>query len=478
MIYDVLVIGGGVIGCMTARELSKYKLLVCLAEKQNDVAVGATKANSGIIHGGYDPIPNTLKAELNAKGVEKLFEAAEMLNVPYRKNGSLVCAFGKEEEQEIYTLFERGRQNGISGLRIISGDEARKIEPELSEEVTLALQVQKAGIISPYKLAIASMGNAMDNGVAFERNFEVSDISKNEEGVFVVTSNDGKVLKCRYLINCAGAYSGIISKMAGGEEYNIIPRAGEYMLLDKTEGKTVSHTIFQVPTKAGKGVLVTPTADGNLLLGPTAAQVEYSDNTNTTSKGLSDVSILVKKSVPTVDLSKVITSFTGVRASIKGGDFIIEESKLVGGLINAVAIDSPGLTCCVAIAEYIVNLLKKSGLYLESRADWNGFRTSEDTFYKLDDNQKNEFIKTHAAYGRIICRCEGITEGEIRACLSQNPPAWDMDGVKRRTRTGMGRCQGGFCSPYVIKLISEELGIPMEEVTKKGGKSYMLTGRL
>lgn len=477
MIYDVLIAGAGVIGGMVARELSKYNLSVCIVEKENDVATGASKANSGIIHGGYDPEPETLKAKMNTEGVALLYEAAKMLNVPHKQNGSMICAFSEEENATIDQLFERGITNKILGMKVISGDEARKLEPALSKNITKVLLVPSAGIICPYKLTIAAIGNAMDNGVELVRNFEICDI-KNNDGIFTLISTENETLQGKYLINCAGCYSDKIAKLAGDGDFEIIPRSGEYLLLDKTQGQTVSHTIFQVPSSEGKGILVTPTADGNLLTGPTASAVSTPEDKEITPAGIRTVINLAKKSVPDVQFSQVITSFSGVRSSEKNGDFIIETSKKVAGLINVAAIDSPGLTSCVAIARYVTNLLKKTGVTLENKSNWNGCREDTEAFNHMSDDEKNVFIKKNPAFGKIVCRCETITEGEIRDAIRRNPPALDMDGVKRRTRSGMGRCQGGFCSPYIMKLISEEHNIPMEKITKKGKGSEMLSGRI
>lgn len=474
--YDVVIAGAGVIGAMTARELTKYKLSVCVLEKENDVAMGASKANSGIIHGGFDPEPGTLKAKLNAKGVPLLYKAAKELNVPCKNNGSLVVAFTSTEEPVIDELYTRGKANGIDGMQILSGDEARKAEKNLSEKVTKALLVTGAGIICPYALTIAAMGNAMDNGATLKRNFEITDIKKDD--VFTVFSADGRTVKARRFINCAGAYSDKIAKMLGDDFFEIIPRAGEYMLLDKNEGKTVSHTIFQVPTEKGKGILVTPTADGNLLLGPTAEKVNSPKNTETTENGLNTVANLAKKSVPSVNTRAVITSFSGVRATPKSGDFIIEISKKTDGLIHAAGIDSPGLTCSAAIAEYIADLLKESGLKMQNNPDFVPTRADTHFFKKMSDDEKNAFIKQNPAYGRIVCRCETVSEGEITDALHRNPKALDIDGVKRRTRSGMGRCQGGFCMPYVMKLIAKECKIEETEITKKGNKSNTVIGKL
>ena len=477
MIYDVLIIGAGVIGGMAARELSRYQLSVCLLEKENDVACGATRANSGIIHGGYDPEPGTLKATLNTAGVSMLYEAARQLHVPHVNNGSLVCAFSQEEDAAVWELYDRGIVNGISGLKVLTGDEARILEPELSGAVTSALHIPTAGIICPYELTIAAVGNAIENGVELRRNFAVSAIQKQEHG-YAVTSATGETVKARYILNCAGGYADAVARMVGDDYFTIIPRSGEYILLDKQEGSRVRHTIFQVPSVEGKGILVSPTVDGNLLTGPTATKVATPESRDTTPAGLAQVQKLAAKSVPSVNFRQVITSFTGVRASEAGGDFIIEGSKKAPGVIHVAAIDSPGLTCCVSIAKYVAVLLRSTGLELTEKADWNGCREDPHAFRKMTDEEKNAFIQENPDYGKIVCRCETVSEGEIRAAIRRAPGARDIDGVKRRTRSGMGRCQGGFCGPYVMALIAEELGIPMEDVTKNGGESRMLTGRI
>ena len=414
---------------------------------------------------------------MNTDGVEKLFRTAEKLHVPVSRCGSLVVAFSAEEDETVRTLYERGLANGIGGLSVLSGDEARRQEPALSSAVTSALWVPNAGIVCPYQLTIAAVGNAMDNGADLKLNFEIVSVSRGEDG-FTVTAADGQCVRGRYLVNCAGGHADAVAAMTGDGFFTIIPRAGEYMLLDKTEGGRVRHTVFQVPTKEGKGVLVTPTADGNLLVGPTAARVPAAESTETTPAGLDAVARLSKKSVPDVNLRGVITSFTGVRASVEGGDFIIEPSKKVPGLLHVAGIDSPGLTCCVAIAEYAVKLLSGMGLTLDKNPAFDGERADVHAFRHMSDDEKDAYIKQHPDYGKIVCRCETVTEGEIRDALRRNPAASDIDGVKRRTRAGMGRCQGGFCMPYVMRLISEERGIAMTDVTKTGDGSKPLTGRI
>ena len=477
MVYDVAIVGAGVIGGMLARELSRYDLSVCLLEKENDVAMGASKANSGIVHGGYDPEPGTLKAKLNTAGVEQLFTAAKELNVPIIRNGSMVCAFSAEEEPMIRELYQRGQENQIPGLEILTGDQARQLEPNLSDKVTMVLHVTNAGIVGPYELTIAAVGNAMDNGVELKRNFAVAEIKRKADS-FSVVSAAGEQVQSRYLVNCAGGGSDQIAALAGDGFFTVIPRAGEYMLLDKAEGSRVSHTIFQTPSKEGKGILVSPTVDGNLLTGPTAAKVATPEARDTTPAGLEQVQRLAAKSVPSVNFRQVITSFTGVRSSEASGDFIIEPSKATAGVVHVAAIDSPGLTCCVSIAKYAVELLASIGLTLVAKADWNGERENTHAFREMTDEEKDAYIRQNPDYGKIVCRCETVSEGEIRAAIRRNPGAMDIDGVKRRTRSGMGRCQGGFCGPYVMALIAQENGIPMETVTKCGGDSYMLTGRI
>lgn len=476
MMYDIVIAGAGVIGGMLARELSKYKLRICILEKENDVACGASRANSGIVHGGYDPEPGTLKARLNTVGVEKLYAVANELSVPYRKNCSMVCAFGEREDATVEMLYQRGLENGITDLEILTGDEARKIEPNLSENVSSVLHVKNAGIICPYQLTIAAVGNAMDNGTELRRNFEINRIEKTADG-FIVASADGEQVTGKYLINCAGTGSDRVAKLAGDDSFTIIPRAGEYLLMDKAEGSRVDHTIFQVPTVDGKGILVTPTADGNLLIGPTATAVQGGNSTQTTPEGVAAVQRLALKSVPSVNLRSVITSFAGVRASVLGGDFIIGFSEKVENFINVAAIDSPGLTCCVAIAEYVVSLMKQRGIAFEQNTEFVPNRQDVHAFHKMSNAEKNAYIQQYPEFGKIVCRCEGISEGEILQALRINPPARDVDGVKRRTRSGMGRCQGGFCGPAVMKLIAGEMGIPKEQVTKSGKGSQIVSGK-
>ncbi len=475
MIYDVIIAGCGVVGAMTARELTRYKLRVCVLEKGNDVSEGASRANSGIIHAGYDPEPGTLKAEMNVSGVPLLYEAARELSVPFKNNGSLVCAFNDTQDKTVRELFERGKANGVPKLKVLSGDEARALEPALSTEVTSALYAGTAGVISPYELTVAAAGNAIDNGAELKRDFEITRIER-EGGVFTVRSADGDQVRGKYLINAAGGFSDKIAEMAGDGFFRIIPRSGEYLLFDKAVGGTVSRTLFPVPTEKGKGCLVIPTVHGNLLAGPTATPVPTPESRDTTSEGLALVRASSALLVPSLDFSKVITSFTGVRSSEKSGDFIIKASEKVKGLVHLAAIDSPGLSSCAAIAKRACSLLSEQGLKLSPNESFDPVRAPQSAFALMSDREKDAYIKKNPDYGRIVCRCEGVSEGEIREAVRREPRALSVDAVKRRTRAGMGRCQGGFCSPFVMKIISEETGIPLDKVTKSGKNSYLICG--
>ena len=389
----------------------------------------------------------------------------------------MVCAFSAEEEPLLEELYQQGQENGIPGLALLTGDEARQLEPNLSAAVTKVLHVTNAGIICPYELTVAAIGNAMDNGVELIRNFAVSAISRDQD-VFTVRAASGEQIQTKFLVNCAGGYSDKIAALVGDDFFTVIPRAGEYMLLDKAEGSRVSHTLFQCPTAEGKGILVSPTVDGNLLVGPTATKVATPESRDTTPEGLSVVERLASKSVPSVNFRQVITSFTGVRASETRGEFILQASQTVPGLVHAGAIDSPGLTCCVSIAQYLVNLLSLQGLSILNKDNWDGNRENPHAFRQMTDEEKDAFIQKNPAYGKIVCRCETVSEGEILAAIRNNPKAVDIDGVKRRTRSGMGRCQGGFCGPYVMELLAREMNVPMEQITKNGGDSYMVIGKI
>ena len=472
--YDVAIIGGGVVGCMIARKLSSFNLDICLVEKDSDVAMGATRANSAIVHAGFDAKVGTLKALLNVRGSEMMEDIARELGVKYKRNGSLVIGFSEEDRVSLGELCERGIKNGVKGVRVVDRDELKSLEPNISDNALCALYAPTGAIICPYELTIAAMGNAMDNGADLFLNFPVESISHTGEA-YKISSADSLV-NAKYVINAAGLYSDEIAKMVGDDSFSVHARRGEYILLDRECGKIANHTIFRVPSKMGKGILVSPTVDGNLLLGPTSEDIDDKADKQVTRHGLDKVIKEAGENLSVnVPINKSITSFCGLRSVGSTGDFIINSN--VKNFINVAGIESPGLSSAPAIAEYVADMLEGMGLELTKKADFNPIRATKHAFHEASLEEKNEYIKRDSSYGRIICRCETVSEGEILDAIRSNPPALTVDAVKRRTRSGMGRCQGGFCGTYVMELISREHNIPFEKVTKSGGNSIMVTGK-
>lgn len=472
MCYDVAIIGAGVVGALTARQLSKYNLKTVLLEGANDVAMGASKANSGIVHGGFDAKPGTLKAKLNVKGCAAMAGLCEDLSVPYKNNGSLVVAFSEEEMQTVKELYDRGIANGVPNMKILDKEELKALEPNLSDECFGALSAESAGIVCPYELTIAATENAVVNGVEFCRNFKVKAIDF-ADGVFTVKS-DNKEIKTKYVVDAAGAHSDEIAAMIGDNSVELVMRRGEYFILDKAVGNMVSHTIFQCPTKMGKGILVSPTVDGNLLIGPTAEDIDSKDDTSTTLDGFNTIKTYAVKSCPSVSSRNAITSFTGLRAHPVNDDFILGPSKVNPQFIHASGIESPGLTSAPAIAEYLGDIIVNAIGNVSKNESFNGIRKDVFRFRHATDAEKQAAIAKNPAYGRIICRCETITEGEIIDAIKAPAGARDVDGVKRRTRAGMGRCQGGFCGSKVVEILARELGTEVNEITKFGNGSNIL----
>jgi len=466
--FDVAVIGAGVVGGAVARELSKYDLSVVILEKCADVAMGATRANSAIVHAGFDAKEGTLKAKLNVKGSLMMEKYAAELGVKYKKNGSLVVGFSDEDRATLEELCKRGIENGVPGVKVLSADEVRNIEPNVGEGVTCALHAPSGAIICPYELCMAEIGNAMDNGAELKLNFGVCAIEKCGEAYRV--SNGSDFVEAKYVVNCAGVYSDDVARLVGDDSFSVIPRRGEYMLLDKECGALVSHTIFRCPSKMGKGILVSPTVDGNLLLGPTAENIDDKEDKSTTASGLAKVRAQAAEQVRGINFGKVITSFTGLRSVGSTGDFII---NVKDGFVNCAGIESPGLSSAPAIGEYVRELLSAEGLALTPKSDFVATRRPMHYFKEATEEEKNAIIAENPAFAHIICRCELVSEGEIVEAIHTNPKPYDVDAVKRRTRSGMGRCQGGFCSPYVVEILARELGVDYLAVTKCGGESFI-----
>lgn len=459
MVYDVAIIGAGVTGAMTARELSRYELSVCVIEKESDVAMGASKANSGIVHAGFDAKSGTLKARFNVEGSLMMEKITKELGVKYKRNGSMVLAFREEERDVLLELYERGIRNGVGGLEIINGERIRELEENVSDKALYALHAKTGAIVCPYELTIAAMGHAMDNGVELFLESRVLDISC-DNGAFEVETTKGTI-KARYIINAAGLYADKISRMVGDDSFEITPRKGEYLLLDKELCGLVGHTIFKVPTKMGKGVLVSPTVDGNILLGPTSEDIYDKEDTQTTRVGIEKIINSAAECVKNIPFVSVITSFTGLRATTKNGDFLITAPK--PNFLNLAGIDSPGLTAAPAIAVHVSNMLKDMGLELVEKKDY----TSTRKIYQVEKSR----------YNKMVCRCEKVSEGKIIEAIHTNPKAITVDAIKRRTRSGMGRCQGGFCMPSVVSILARELGIDVCEVRKSGGDSRIVVGK-
>ncbi len=470
--YDIAIIGAGVVGTMIARTLMRYNVSVCVLEKANDVAMGATKANSAIVHAGFDAKEDTLKARLNVAGSKLMQKITSELGVKYKKNGSLVIGFNDDDLKVLTMLFERGQYNGVEGMRIMNAKQIYLLEPNLSRDVKYALYVPTGAIVCPYELCIAAMGNAMDNGAELKLNFEVKSITE-KDGVYEIKS-DTEAISAKTVINAAGVYADRIAKMIGDDSFDILPRRGEYILLDKECGNMVSHTIFRTPGSMGKGILVTPTVDGNLLLGPTSEDIADKEDKSTTSSGLDKIITQARENVDGIPFNKTITSFCGLRAVGSTGDFIITTPKST--FVNVAGIESPGLSASPAIAEYVVDILKAQGMELRENERFNPIRKPAHYFREASAEERTEIIKKDSSFGRIICRCETVSEGEILEAIHTNPRPTDLDGVKRRTRAQMGRCQGGFCVPYITELLSRELGIPYDKVTKNGGSSLVNMG--
>ena len=472
MKYDVAVIGAGVVGSLITRELSKYNIKIALLERCNDCAMGATKANSAIVHAGFDAKPGTLKAKLNVRGVELMKTFCKELNVPLRNNGALVVAFSEEEMPHLEELLKRGEENGVPELRIVKRDELKKLEPNIGDTAVGALVAPTSSIVCPYELTIAGVENAVTNGAEFIRNCEVTGIkSENEE--FVLSTTAGEIT-AKYVINAAGVHSGKIAKLIGDNSVEIIVRHGDYYLLDKSQGTLASHTIFQCPTKMGKGVLVSPTVDGNLIVGPSASDIDDGNDVATTAEGLEGIYSAATKSVPAVSLRNAITSFSGNRAHPTTDDFIIGSSDVNKNFINVAGIESPGLSSAPAIAEMVEGIMTELTGGMDKKENFDPIRPEPVRFRHMSTEERAKLIEKNKAYGRIVCRCETITEGEILDAIHAPAGARDVDGVKRRTRAGMGRCQGGFCGSKVVEILARELNMPMNEITKFGGESKIM----
>lgn len=473
--YDVSIIGSGIIGAAIARELAQYNLKICLIEKNDDVGTGTTKANSGIVHGGYAENPKSIKAKFSSKGNLMYKKLNDELKFGFTQTGSFVIGFNEEDKQKIQELFSYGLANGVPDLQIVDGDFVKSKEPNLNKDVTVALYCPTAGVTSPYEFAIALAENAVQNGVVLKLHTQVTAIQKLTNS-FLLTTNQGEIAT-KIIINAAGLHADEIAHMVGLNDFTIKPRQGQYLLFDKNEGQLINSTIFQTPSAISKGILVTRTHHGNLLIGPDATEILDKGFLDTEAQNINDIINTAKRSLPDFNLQRVITCFTGNRAIPSTHDFIIGETA-IKGFINAAGIESPGLTAAPAIAKHIVEVIAMSKqVTLTTKQNFNPYREPYKTVANMQEHDLNQLIKKDCDYGCIICRCETVSLGEIRESLRRNTPVNSLDAVKRRTRAGMGRCQGGFCTPKVMEIISEELKIPKGKITKKGGKSLLVVKR-
>lgn len=471
--YDVAIIGCGIIGAATAYELSRYKLKVAVLEASNDVSNATTKANSAILHAGYDPEPGTLMARLNVTGVEMAKELCEKLDVERGQVGSLVLAFDEDDMKLVRRLFHNGEENGVPGLRILKKEEVIAMEPQVSKKVIGALYAPSAAIVSPWELCIALSEMAVENGAELFLDSPATAIDKEADGSYTVHTPGGD-FQARYIVNAAGCNADQVHEMVGGCGFTTKPNVGEYYLLDKTQNAMANHVIFQCPTKEGKGVLVSPTVHGNLIVGPNASAVEHDNDVANSAQGLDYVRRLAQKSVPGINFRENIRNFAGVRANTDHDDFIIEESRQAKGFINLAGIKSPGLSAAPAIGVMAVELLQKAGLATEKKDHFIDTR-KRTIFRRMTPQQRKEAIEKNPLYGRVVCRCETITEGEIVDAIHRPIVPKSIDGIKRRCNPGMGRCQGGFCGPRVHEILSRELGIPMDQIEMDEHGSYILT---
>lgn len=471
MIYDVIIVGGGVIGCAIARELSKYKLRTVLLEKNNDVCNETSAANSAIVHSGYDPLPNSLKAQMNVLGNSMYPQMCKELDVPFIQNGSLTIATTDDEMNTLLSLQKRANENKVE-TKILSSEEVLKLEPQLNKDIKGALFAPTCGIVNPFELTVALMENAMDNGVELLLNHEVNNIKINENSVSVFCKND-KELECKVLINAAGLFADDINAFVDKDSFTITPRKGQYFVLDHFDLNFVKHTLFMVPSDKGKGVLVTPTTSGNYLIGPSSDFVDDKQDLSTTKDILDSVRSQASRIIENIPYANLIRQYSGLRAVSSTGDFIIEHSKVSKNLINVAGIQSPGLASCPAIALKVVELLKEC-MPLNENEEFNPIRRKVYRLKEMSLEDKNKLISENPQFGHIVCRCEKISEGEIVDCIHRNCGATTVKGVKKRCRPGFGKCQGAMCEASVIKILARELKKDESEILYSENDSNIL----
>jgi len=473
--FDVAIIGGGVCGAAIARRLSAYELNVALLEKCSDVSFGVSKANSGIIHAGFHHKPITLKAKLEIKG-NLMFEALKHeLNFPFERVGIIVAAFSYEEMTTVEKLYAQGLENNVPNIELCSAERIQYLEPKLSGDVVGGLYAPTGGIIEPYRFVFALIESAMKNGLALFTDFNVSKAKKSGEG-FRVTAEDGREIKSNYVVNAAGLFADEVSRIFNAEEFKIRPRKGEEYLLEKEAAGKPEHVIFPVPTKNSKGTLIIPTVEGTMMIGPTADEIEDKTDLTTKTENLEKIFGLAISMIPVISKREIITSFAGLRPTLEGGDFYIEVSQKTKHFIQVAGIQSPGLTASPAIGEYVKDLLKADGLGLIEKSNYDPTIPKIEKVKDHSHEENEALIDGDPRYGNIVCRCEKISEAEIVEAIRNGHTT--LDGIKFYTRSGMGKCQGGFCTYKIMKIIARETGMPFTEISKRGGGSYLVQSRI
>jgi len=471
--YDCIVVGAGVVGSLIARALSRYRLRILLLDKASDVGEGTTKANTAIVHAGYDAKPGTLKARLNVAGNRLFDQLCAELDVEFDRCGTYVVGLNAEDWGVLQELYQRGLTNGVTGLSLIDAAEMRRREPAISDQTVGALHAATGGIVDPFNLCIGAAESTVLNGVELALETKVTSLVREGKQVVGVVTNKGE-FRGQWVIIAAGLWADDLLHKAGLVGFHITPRKGEYFVLDKVAAGLVHNVLFPCPTPTSKGILVTRTIHGNVMLGPNASDSPSKEDLSTTSSGLNEVMAGALRLVPTLDPRTVIRTFAGLRATGSTGDFLIEIPRELSGLLVLAGIESPGLTAAPAIAEYVVDLMREAGLRLAERPDYNPQRVGIPRFSRLSREEQAALIAKDPRYGHVVCRCETVTEGEIVAACHAPIPARTYDALKRRTRLGSGRCQGAFDTPLVIKIMARELGLSPLEVTKKGGHSRFL----
>ena len=465
-VLDVCVIGAGISGSATARELSRHKLSVEVIEAGYDLAFGASRTNSGIVHGGYDPVPGTRKAVYNVRGARLIPEQAKELGFRYKNNGSLVVAFSQEEVPHVEELVARGKENGVPDVSLIGAEELHALEPNLNPDAVAALKCDSSGIVDPFGMTVAFAENAATNGVTFTFKTKVETVAR-EGDHWLLTLSDGSHVQARAVVNAAGVHAIDLHNQVSDEKLASHPRKGEYELLSRDMGTTFTHTMFQTPTALGKGILVSPTVEGNLIVGPDALDVDDPEDTATFPASLANVVEQAKKTWPAFNGREVIVNFAGVRPSGADGDFVIGEAAGAPGFFDIAAFDSPGLTSGPAVAQDVAEMVADY-LGAEPNPAFDGHRDMPPRFLEMSEEERAEAIRRDPRFGHIVCRCEHVSEAEVLAAIHAPIPATTVVGVKRRCRAGTGRCQGGFCEPLVAEILCRELGCGINEVLLQG----------